>query len=334
MSEFHPFAKYVQIIGKGPKLSRPLTEDEAQDAVRMIINGDVKPLQLGAFLSILRLREEVPAEGAGFVRAMREYFGESNFSNAADLDWPVFAGKKRQLPWFLLAALLLSQNGVRICMQGPDSHTEDRVFAKEAIEALDLPIAESIAQASKHLAEFNFAYLPLRSFLPPIQDIIALKPILGLRSPFNTFTRHANPFAAPYQILTVAHPSYIDVHCAVAQRIGQPHMAVFKGEGGEAERRPFKAVEVTSLHDGEVSRETWPPLLDEGNAEADPDMSLYRLALVWQGKEASPYAEAAITGTVAIVLTLMGKAESSKQALTMAHDLWSNRNRGRISTAA
>lgn len=93
MSEFHPFAKYVQIIGKGPKLSCPLTEDEAQDAVRMIINGDVEPLQLGAFLSILRLREEVPAEGAGFVRAMREYFGESNFSNAADLDWPVFAGK-------------------------------------------------------------------------------------------------------------------------------------------------------------------------------------------------------------------------------------------------
>ena len=72
MSGFHPFAKYIQIIGKGPNLSRPLTEAEAQHAVRMVLEGNVEPIQLGAFLCILRLREEVPAEGVGFVRAMRE----------------------------------------------------------------------------------------------------------------------------------------------------------------------------------------------------------------------------------------------------------------------
>ena len=55
MTTEHPFAQYVRIIGKGPHLSRPLTQDEMQEAARMIMAGDVEPLQLGAFLCILRV---------------------------------------------------------------------------------------------------------------------------------------------------------------------------------------------------------------------------------------------------------------------------------------
>ena len=334
MSEFHPFAKYIQIIGKGPKLSRPLTEEESHDAVQMILEGAVEPIQLGAFLCILRLREEVPAEGIGFVRAMRDANIVPNNAPAVDIDWPTYAGKKRQLPWFLLAALLLAQNGIRICMQGPESHTADRVFTRDAIEALGFPIAESIKQASQHITQYNFAYLPLRTFLPQLQDIIELKPILGLRSPFNTFTRQANPFTAPYQLLTVAHPGYIDIHCAVAQHIGQPHMAIFKGEGGEAERRPFKPLDVKYLHDGTISEETWPPLPSEGHADTDPAMELSRLGAVWRGTEADNYADAAIIGTVAIVLRLMNKADDPAQAHAMANGLWVHRNREQFGAAA
>jgi anthranilate phosphoribosyltransferase len=332
--KFHPFAKYIQIIGKGPKLSRPLTEEEAHDAVQMILDGNVEPIQLGAFLCILRLREEVPAEGTGFVRAMRAATIIPKNSSTVDLDWPTFSGKKRQLPWFLLAAFLLAQNGVRICMQGPDSHTPDRIFTRDALMALGIPIADSTEQASQHIADGNFAYLPLRTFLPKLQEIIELKPVLGLRSPFNTFTRQANPFAAPYQLITVAHPGYIDIHCAVAQHVAQPHMAVFKGEGGESERRPTKPIEVKYLHDGLISEETWPPLLSDGSADADPTMDLSRLEAVWRGTETNNYADAAIIGTAAIALRLMNKAPNPSQAVAMAQEYWANRNQAALIHAA
>ena len=332
--KFHPFAKYIQIIGKGPKLSRALTEEEAYAAVHMILDGAVEPIQLGAFLSILRLREEVPAEGTGFVRAMRTATIIPNNCSAVDLDWPTFSGKKRQLPWFLLAALLLAQNGVRICMQGPDSHTPDRIFTRDALKVLGIPIARSVAEASQHIAEHHFAYLPLRAFLPKLQDIIELKPVLGLRSPFNTFTRQANPFAAPYQLITVAHPGYIDIHCAVAQQVAQPHMAVFKGEGGESERRPTKPLEVKYLHDGLINEETWPPILTNSHADADPTMDVSRLEAVWRGSEENLYADGAVIGTVAIVLRLMDKAEDPSQAIAMAQELWANRNRAVLHHAA
>jgi anthranilate phosphoribosyltransferase len=338
MTEFHPFAKYIQIIGKGPNLSRPLSEQEAYEAVRMILDGAVEPIQLGAFLCILRLREEVPEEGAGFVRALRDAIdrsaGGARPAAGADLDWPAYAGKKRQLPWFLLAALMLAQNGVRICMQGTENHTPGRIYAREALAALGLPIAGSLAEAERHIAHRNFAYLPLRALLPRVQDIIELKPILGLRSPFNTFTRQANPFKAPYQLLTVAHPGYADIHCAVAERIGQAHMAVFKGEGGEAERRPHKPVRVKSLHDSLISEETWPAILPDGTAEADSDLTLGRLGTVWRGEEKNAYADAAVTGTAAIVLRLMGKAETPDDALSLARELWAARTKSRLGNAA
>ena len=61
----HPFAEYIRIIGKGKKGSRPLTQDEAYLSMKMIMANEVHPIQLGAFLMLLRVKEETPEELAG-----------------------------------------------------------------------------------------------------------------------------------------------------------------------------------------------------------------------------------------------------------------------------
>ncbi len=66
----HPFAPYVRILGKGKQGSRALSAEEAEDAMGMILDGQVRPEQLGAFLMLLRVKEETPDELAGFVRAV------------------------------------------------------------------------------------------------------------------------------------------------------------------------------------------------------------------------------------------------------------------------
>ncbi|PHS78413.1 MAG: glycosyl transferase [Rhodospirillaceae bacterium] len=328
MTEIHPFAKYIGIIGRGPRLSRPLTEDEMLGAARMIMKGEVEPLQLGALLCILRMRAEVPAEGAGFVKAARETFTIPENAPAVDLDWATYSGKVRHLPWFLLSALVLSQNGVKICMQGTEGHTEGRVFSSEALTHMGIPMAGSMQEAADQIRDTNFAYLPLRNFCKPLQDIIDLKSILGLRTPVNTFARMLNPFQAPHEIQNVFHPAYRDIHRDTAQLLGQPHMAVFKGEGGEIERRPQKPVLVESLRAGEKWDEHWPALLgDAGQHRTDDDLNLDRLVWTWQGKEESEYAHAAITGTLAVALRLLGRADGVDDALNKARDMWAARNK-------
>ena len=165
---------------------------------------------------------------------------------------------------------------------------------------------------------------------PKLQEIIDLKPVLGLRSPVNTFGRMVNPFNAAHEIQTVFHPNYRDVHRDTANLLGQKHMAVFKGEGGEVERRPQKPVEVQSLHNGVLSEEEWPALLPEDSIKIDEDMNLERLKTIWSGEEQDTYATAAVTGTAAIVLRLLGRADSPADATTLAEKMWTERNTSRL----
>ena len=69
----HPFAQYVRILGKGKKGSRSFSENEAYDAMNMILKDEVEPVQLGAFLMLLRVKEESPEELSGFVKAVKEH---------------------------------------------------------------------------------------------------------------------------------------------------------------------------------------------------------------------------------------------------------------------
>jgi anthranilate phosphoribosyltransferase len=330
MTAEHPFAQYVRIIGKGPNLSRPLTGDEMYDAAKMIMAGEIEPLQLGAFLCILRMRTEVPEEGAGFVRAVRDTLQRPDDMPEVDLDWSSYSGKKRQLPWFLLAVQLLAASGIRIFMQGTEGHTPDRIYSRPALQSLGIPIAGSLKEAADHIRASNFAFLPLAQLSPKLQEIIDLKSVLGLRSPVNTFGRMVNPFSAPHEIQTVFHPNYRDVHRDTANMLGQKHMAVFKGEGGEVERRPQKPVLVQSLHDGNLSEEEWPALLPEDAIAIDEEMNLQRLKTVWAGEEDDSYANAAITGTVGIVLRLLLRADSPDDAIAQAENMWNARDKSRF----
>ena len=67
----HPFAQYVRIVGKGKTGSRSLSYEEAYQAFSMILKDEVLDVQLGAFLMLLRVKEESVDELAGFVQATR-----------------------------------------------------------------------------------------------------------------------------------------------------------------------------------------------------------------------------------------------------------------------
>lgn len=119
--EEHPFAVYVRALGKGKRGARSLTEAEAETAMGLILDGRVTDAQLGAFLMLLRHKEESAEELAGFTCAVRARLQPPGF--AVDLDWPSYAGKKRHLPWYLLAVKCLAGSGVRVVMHGGGTHT-------------------------------------------------------------------------------------------------------------------------------------------------------------------------------------------------------------------
>ena len=306
----HPFAEYIRILGKGKKGSRPLTQDEAYQAMKMILADEVLPIQLGAFLMLMRVKEETPEELAGFVLAARESCNLASDKTLVDLDWSSYAGKRRHLPWFLLSALLLAENGISVFMHGAGGHSAGRLYTQDMLKYLGLEYASSIEQAKQQLEQQHFSYLSLEHFCPKLHEIIELRPLLGLRSPVHTLVRLLNPFNAEYSIQGIFHPGYRPVHQQAAALLHQPHMAVLKGEGGETERNPDMECLVQSVHNGELSDENWPALFARRHVKPE-ELDPRQLALIWQGKIEDEFAEASIIGTAAIALKLLGKADTS-----------------------
>ena len=325
----HPFAVYVRLLGKGKTGSRNLTYQEAKDAMLMILNRQVEPEQLGAFMMLMRYQEESGDELAGFVDATHEFLSIPANMPKVDLDWSSYAGKARRLPWFILSTLLLAENKISVLMHGEGNHTEGRIYTEQTLETLNIPIAHSFEEAGEHLKSDHFAYLPLRDFLPELARIMNLKWILGLRSPVNTFTRLINPCNAPCSMQGIHHPAYKDTHQEASLLLKQPNMAVIRGDGGETEWNPDMKNLVRSVKNGQAFEEEWEPLFPRRHVK-DKVLEPLKLAKVWNGSVEDEYGVGAIIGTAAMTLYTMEKADSHKAALEMATDWWEQRNKTRL----
>lgn len=324
----HPFARFVAILGRGKTKQRHLTQEESREAMEMILAGDVLPEQLGAFLMLLRLKEESPEEIAGFVQATRSTFVLPERIPQVDIDWSSYAGKRIQLPWFILSVAALVNAGYRIVMHGTEGHTPGRIYTRGVLESFGLPIAQDLEDATQKVDSTGFAYVPLEVLNPKLRQLIDMRPIFGLRSPVHTFSRMLNPFSAQVMMQGIFHRGFMDIHSGAAQLLEQPAMSVFRGEGGEIELRPTKPTQVWMTHgiDGPTV-ETWPALMKDPRQRAEPEMDPTRLLRVWSGASADSYALAAIKGTIAVTLRATGRAETRQEAEAMAAGLWDDRDR-------
>ncbi len=328
MVQQHAFAKYVRTLGRGVKLSHSLDEGEAFEAMRLILSGETEPVQVGAFLVLLRYRGESPEELTGFVRAAQEMIELPDPLPAVDLDWPSYADRHVQLPWFILSALLLAENGIRVLMHGIAGESEGYAPTPAALASIGIGSSGSLEEAGARLAQENFAFVLLDRFCPALDQLFALRPLLGVRSAVNSLSRELNPLRAPYQMQGIFHPNYLKPHQRTAGLLGQPHSAVFKGGGGEIQRNPEKPCRVATLHDGVADSETWPAMIEEGGyrwREETAEIDL--IGALWRGELTSAAPEAAVIGTAAIALRTLGRADSPAAADAMARDMWQRRAR-------
>ncbi|MBI6854892.1 glycosyl transferase family protein [Pseudomonas cichorii] len=317
----HPFAQFVRILGKGKRGARNLTREEAREAMGMLLDEKVEDTQLGAFLMLLRHKEESPEELAGFTEAVRERLTAPPMQ--VDIDWPTYAGKKRHLPWYLLAAKCLAQNGIKVLLHGGGAHTAGRLYTEQLLGLLDIPLCRNWQAVEDALEQHNLAFIPLGDWAPQLQRMIDLRNTLGLRSPIHSLARVLNPLNARCGLQSIFHPGYQSVHREASTLLGD-NAIVVKGDGGEIEINPDTISHLYGTSNGQAWDEEWPALSPRRHvkpATLDPQ----QLVTLWRGETEDSYPQLALISTIALALRGLGLAR--EEAFEQAQIFWDRRDK-------
>lgn len=321
-------ASYIAMTGGGIGRPRPLTQTEAEDALRIVLDGQADPIQVGALLVALQYRGINANELAGFASAARRNCMPLNgAAPVADLDWPIYRSPRVTTPpWFIHAARLVASAGYRVLMHG-FARGIDRI--DDALEAAGIPVALSPREAETILAEQNLAFIPLPSIDPQLQALIALYRLFEMRSPVNMTVQLLNPLGAPCTIIGAPSRTGRMLHCDAAALLDWPRLVAVASNRDVAQATPAKTTPLIVLDRSERRRITLPSTLADTRSDSNPGYTIVEYWHgVWSGAVRDESAVEAIVSTAALaLLALSPDLSDSEGCRARALDLWASRQK-------
>jgi anthranilate phosphoribosyltransferase len=299
------FRLLIKALGKGEKGSRSLTFNEACLLLEGFAKGKATRVQMASAMMLMRVRGETTEEIAGMVAGLRRTLDKGWSSLEVDIDWPVYAGKREQLPWLLLVAKLLAKKGVRVILHGDSQALPHRRHVESCLASLNIACCTTPQMANVALQSDNIVYVRAGDLSPVLDECRQLHQELGLRSLIQTAARCMNPTNAPISFRSYFHPGLDAVHqgiCEILFAKSEYHfgtVAIFKGLQGETECNPRVATTISIVNgqfeNVDVSSVTIPTLLEgfSGAKVGQAELSSDILALLW--REKAPLSADALT---------------------------------------
>ena len=325
-------ARHIGVLGiAGGGHGRPLTAEEAEEAMTVILAGDADPVQIGALLGMMRMRGSTAPELAGMVRAMRAHVAAGlGRTIQADVDWPCFTSPNyHNPPWFFHAARLVSQAGYRVLLHGSTGCSAASGRYEFIAPTVGIPVCTNAREIAAGLATHKIAYVPLAALSPQIYRLIGLHRLTQTRSAVFEAVHLLKPAKAKTSLLGAAKPTYRELHRDAARILGWKHMAVLGSVRDVAQFTPFRPTSIHRLVNGEAEDLMLPACMAEPPPTQRPrGTSLEYWQGVWTGAVRDARAERIIVGTAAFALFALPGAAGPDfaDALQRAEQLWKARH--------
>jgi anthranilate phosphoribosyltransferase len=232
-------------------LGENLTREEAQGAMRTLVEGEATPSQIAAFAIALRMKGETPEEIAGLAEVMRE--AATRVDAGDDVVDVVGTGGDGAGTFNIstMSALIVAAAGGRVAKHGNRSITS-QCGAADFLEAIgiviDLPPA-GVAQCVKETG-FGFMFAPL--YHPAMRHAIGPRREIGVRTVFNILGPITNPASARRQLTGVAVPGLGETIARVLALMGARHAIVVHGNDGLDEISVSAPTQVHEARNGDV----------------------------------------------------------------------------------
>ncbi|CAN5214633.1 DNA-binding protein YbiB [soil metagenome] len=264
-------AAVIKEIGRGKDGARSLDREQARALWSAVLAGEVSDLELGAVLLAMRVKGESCDELAGFVDATHDAMLKlaAPTSDHCPVIIPSYNGARNMPNLVPLLALMLAERGVPVLVHGllddpmaaaraaANSRVGARVTTAAVFEALGvLPVTRSdevndaMQDAVRHRRPL---FTPLATLTPALDRILALRPILGVRSSGHTICKLLQPFEGrALRLSSYTHPEYYALLVEYFTRCGGEWM-LGRGNEGEAVANPRRGQRLEWFDEGRVS---------------------------------------------------------------------------------
>jgi anthranilate phosphoribosyltransferase len=236
--------RFIKAVGAGAKRARALSREEAREAMALVAGGAAAPVQVGALLLALRMKGETADELAGFADALAPHTRAIAAPDGA-LDVDGHGDGHQGVPSLLpAAACAAAACGVPVCLGVDGASPFARHGLDGALAALGLGGALSPERAARDLARAGFAAWDLALACPPLAALMALRPLLGVRSVAQTLAKLVSPTGAARRLVGIVHAPYLEPTAAALGRLGVARGLAVQALGGLPEARPGRIARV------------------------------------------------------------------------------------------
>ena len=212
MSPDNRMQSYLQKIAAGPKLSKDLTEEEAEDALSLILDGEVSEVRMGVFFIAARMKVETIPENIGYWRALQKKITprKIDINNLLQIADP-FDGFQR-IPYFGFYAIpVLAELGLPTY-----GHSALPLPPKFGITFEDLLVnhyqfPKSGNDRIKQIEKFKFGYLSTADTHPALENLRSIRTEIVKRPMLATLEKILMPLQAEsknYLATTYFHRGY------------------------------------------------------------------------------------------------------------------------------
>lgn len=303
-----------------------LSQNEAQEAMSLIMAGEATPVQIAAFMTALRMKGETPEEIAGCAKAMRAKAAPF-FIRQPVVDTCGTGGD--YLNTFNISttvALVVAAGGVPVAKHGNRS-VSSRSGSADVLEALGVDITLPPELVRFCLEEVGIGFLFAPTFHKAMKYAAGPRKELGFRSIFNLLGPLTNPAVAKFQIVGVYQRRLTGILANALKNMGVERAMVVHGSDGMDEITLTGPTYVSEISSGTVTSYRILPeelglnccTIDDligGTAQENAEITKKILS----GEERGPRREVVLLNAAA-AFYVAGKVCSLKEGLAFATEL-------------
>jgi len=231
---------------------RDLSQREAEEVMRLVMDGEATPAQISALLTGLRLKGESIDEIAGFARAMRRKVTKVKAPPGLVVDTCGTGGDKSgSFNVSTAAAFVAAGAGVRVAKHGNRS-VSSKCGSADVLAAAGVNIMAPPPVVERALDENGIAFFFAPLFHPAMKHAIGPRREIGIRTVFNILGPLSNPVGAQAQVVGVYDADLTDRLAAVLGELGSRAAWVVHGLDGLDEITLTTKTKVSALRDGKV----------------------------------------------------------------------------------